>query len=73
MPEVIQKRVIEKFLQLKSHHNIFILLGVLKNFEPATHRLRIGSYRIVMELKSRKAKNITFLILKIGHRKNIYC
>jgi len=33
------------------------------------YKLRIGDYRIIMDIDS---ENLQILILKIGHRKNIY-
>ncbi len=64
----LKKRVTQKLEQLKSHTHIFSLLEVVVDFEPATHRLRIGNYRLLIMQKSED----NFLILKIGHRREIY-
>lgn len=37
--------------------------------EEGTFRIRVGDYRIIYEIEGRR---LTILILKIGHRKDIY-
>jgi len=63
-----QERIINKLKSLKDHPNISQVLGTLTDFSPATHRLRIGSFRLILEQKSAKK----FLILDLGHRRSIY-
>jgi mRNA-degrading endonuclease RelE of RelBE toxin-antitoxin system len=72
LPKSIQKRIIDKLKELKSHEDIFSILKLLNHFEPASHRLRIGSYRLILELKNQKEMDCEFWILDIGHRKDIY-
>ncbi len=57
----------EKLVEIKTTKN-FSQLNTLKNFEPATHRLRIGDYRLILE----QVTSTEFLILDIGHRRDIY-
>lgn len=64
----IQNTIIKKLKELKAHPNIFSVLKRMENVEPATHRLRIGNYRLVLEHK----KDDIFSILDTGHRKDIY-
>ena len=64
----IQERVREKLVALKKHDHIDAVLKPLTNFEPATHRLRIGSYRIILQ----RLSHDDFLVLDIGHRADIY-
>ena len=71
-PENIQIRITDKLTELKTHTNILSILKKLINFEPATHRMRIGSYRLILELTSQTENACQFLILDIGHRKEIY-
>ncbi len=56
-------------LKLKniSHWKIDWNFRALHNFSPATHRLRIGDYRLIL-----KKESSTYIVLDIGHRKNIY-
>ena len=64
----IQVRIKDKVVLYK--HDEHLLKKNLKsvvNLLPITHRLRIGSYRLLL----RDDKD-GFIILKIGHRKQIY-
>lgn len=72
LPKIIQKRIISKLKELKTCDDILAVLKRLTDFEPATHRLRIGSYRVILELKKQNKNNFEFWILDIGHRKDIY-
>lgn len=72
MPQSSQDRILTKLKSLKGHVNIFSLLKKLHHFEPATHRLRIGDYRLILGLKQHEVEKIKFLILDVGDRKNIY-
>lgn len=68
----VQKRVIEKLEELRTHDDILSILKRLINFEPATHRLRIGDYRLILALRDQTEKDFEFYVLDIGHRKDIY-
>ena len=72
LPKTIQKRVVEKLEELKIHEDILSVLKRLTNFEPATHRLRVGMYRLILELKLHTENSFEFLVLDLGHRKDIY-
>lgn len=64
-----QNRLQEKLLELKNHPNIFSVLLAVTNLEPATHRLRIGTHRLLL---CHEKGSSSFLVLKIGHRRDIY-
>lgn len=64
----LQDRILDKLKELKKHNHIFSVLKPLRDFSPATHRLRIGGYRMILQ---HKEDNI-FLVLDVGHRKDIY-
>ncbi len=68
----VKERMIEKLHELKKHNNIFSVITPLYNFQPATHRLRIGNYRLLLHIQTKKGQNYIFWVLKVGHRKNIY-
>ncbi len=72
LSKTVQQRLIAKLKELKNHTDILSVLKRLSNFEPATHRLRIGDYRLIIELKEQTEKDFEFWILDIGHRKDIY-
>lgn len=63
----IQKRIVKKLQELKNHPSIFSVLEPVRDLEPATHRLRIGEYRLLISTKDN-----AFLILKVGHRRDVY-
>ena len=72
LPELIRERIRVKLHELKSHPNIFFLARPVYGIYPATHRLRVGKYRILMEL-IRNENNLTeFEIFKIDLRGDIY-
>ncbi len=72
LPTPTQKRVIAKLKFFKTHPDIFTVLKKLYDVKPATHRLRIGDYRLILELKSTKQDSSLWWILDIGHRADIY-
>ncbi|MBT4917193.1 hypothetical protein HON58_02025 [Candidatus Peregrinibacteria bacterium] len=72
LPVVVQERILVKLKALKKHDDIFSVLKKLHHLEPATHRLRIGGYRLILELNEHKKGFIRFLVLDVGDRKDIY-
>lgn len=68
----IRERILAKLKELKTHEAIFSVLKPLHHFEPATHRLRVGSYRLILALKSQEKEAYLFWILDVGDRKEIY-
>lgn len=74
LSQIDRDRISEKLKELKNCENIFPFLKRLVDFEPATHRLRIGNYRLILMLneKSSGSKTLNFLVLDVGHRKDIY-
>lgn len=62
-----RERIIKKLTELKVVDNIYDFLKSLTNLEPATHRLRIWNYRLLISINEKDV-----FILKIGHRKEIY-
>jgi len=61
-------RIQKKFQALKNHPSIYSVLEPLTDFHPATHRLRIGDYRVLLADEG----DGSFLIVKVGHRRSIY-
>ena len=72
LPPDIQKRILGKLLALKDHPDIFSVAYRLELLAPATHKLRIGSYRLLLELKHSDKSSAVFHVLRAGHRKDIY-
>jgi len=67
-----QKRILQKLQMLKNHPDVFSVVGKLHDIYPATHKLRIGNYRLILELKDNTKSDTLFHILRAGHRKDIY-
>lgn len=61
-------RIRKKLQTLRDHPSIYSVLEPLTDFHPATHRLRIGDYRVLMADEDDGA----FLVVKVGHRSSIY-
>ena len=72
LPKDIQERINSKLQIVKNHFDIFAILKTTQELPPATHRLRIGNYRLLLFLKSNYDKNVIFLVLKIAHRRDVY-
>ena len=69
LPKNIQEKILEAFSFLaQSPYSELLNIKKLKGAD-SLYRLRIGDYRIVYEVKD---KVLTILIIKIGHRKDIY-
>lgn len=72
LPKSAQKRILEKLKKLKDHEDVFSVLKRLHHLEPASHRLRIGHYRLILELKKQEKSVTRFFVLDVGDRKDVY-
>lgn len=63
----LRKRIIKKLRFFASQEDPIIFASPLVNIPPATHRFRIGHYRISFYIQS-----TTIYILRIRHRREIY-
>jgi len=64
----VQERLHAKLQEFKDHERLAALLKPLTNFAPATHRLRVGEYRVIVQ----RISETGFLVLDIGHRATVY-
>lgn len=63
-----QQRIKDKLLLLKQDKDLLKQnLKAVFNIKPITHRIRIGSHRLLL-----KEETENYIILKVGHRKEIY-
>lgn len=67
IPKELQIRIIKKIKFFASQTNPLIFSKPLVNLPPATHRFRVGDYRIAFYIASKY-----IYIEKVGHRKEIY-
>ncbi|OGJ43111.1 hypothetical protein A3B60_00220 [Candidatus Peregrinibacteria bacterium RIFCSPLOWO2_01_FULL_39_12] len=68
----IQLRITDKLKYLKSHPDIFSILVLMKDSRFTTHRLRVGSYRLILRLNVHKKNYIEFIVVKAGDRREVY-
>ena len=61
----VQERILKTLerIRIRPHSFVKKLVG-----EPA-YRLRVGDYRVIIDIQN---ETLTILVIKIGHRKNIY-
>lgn len=62
-----QARILDKLKFLKDINNISNFIRPLVNFKPATHRLRVWNFRLILQ----KDKD-TFIVFSVWNRWNIY-
>ena len=67
LPSQVRKRILEKLKFYSSQNNPLKFAEKLKDYRFGEYRFRIGNYRILFDVKKE-----TVIILKIGHRKDIY-
>ncbi len=67
LPENTQRKIIDKLKFFASTSDPLKFAHTIKGDKLGEYRFRIGSYRAVFNVK-----NDTAVILKIGHRKDIY-
>jgi mRNA-degrading endonuclease RelE of RelBE toxin-antitoxin system len=67
-----RERILAKLNELKNVKNPELVMRKLKHFKPATHRLRVGNFRLILSLEKYQSGFGEFLILDVGHRRNIY-
>ncbi len=68
LEEDVQERIVAKLKEMKTHQHIEAVLKPLTDFGPATHRLRIGDYRVIVQ----RISKTDFLIIDVDHRRNVY-
>ncbi len=67
-PLQVQEYLLEKLREYKNREDFLKLLKKLQGFDPATHRLRAGNYRFILEHLAEGK----WLILDMADRKDIY-
>ena len=65
LPKDLQKRVGYALERIKIRPESY----VSKLVGETSYKLRVGDYRVIMDIQREK---LLILVLKIGHRKNIY-
>jgi mRNA-degrading endonuclease RelE of RelBE toxin-antitoxin system len=68
LPKNFQSRLRTKLLYWQNTKNPLEFATPLVNYAGATHRFRVGAYRIIVLQKP----NEKILVLRIRHRKDVY-
>lgn len=63
----IRNRIIGKLDEICAHNILPADTQILTDYRIGQYRIRIGDYRVIFDLESE-----TLVILKVGHRRNIY-
>lgn len=65
LPRDIQQRLLSALERIRIRPEIFVerLIGI------PYYKFRVGDYRIILDIEQNK---LLILIIKIGHRKNVY-
>lgn len=64
----VYDRIQRKIKWLKKHPDPRSVLYPLEGYEPASYKLRVGNYRLILHHMSKRE----FVIVDIGHRREIY-
>jgi mRNA-degrading endonuclease RelE of RelBE toxin-antitoxin system len=68
LPKIFQSRLKTKLLYWQGSENPLQFAVPLVKYVGATHRFRVGTYRLIVLVKS----DGEILILRIRHRKDVY-
>lgn len=67
LPRDIQLRIIKKLEFFSNQQDPFIFSKPLVDLPPATHRFRVGNYRIAFYVKQE-----TIYVERVRHRREVY-
>lgn len=67
LPKNIQQEIIDKLEHYLDQSSPLSFAKRLAGITPPAYRFRVGDYRIIFELRRNEV-----LVLKVGHRKDIY-
>jgi len=65
MQAAVQKRIISALRRIRIRPEAFLT----KQVGDSSYKLRVGDYRVLMDLDRGR---LEILVIKVGHRKNIY-
>lgn len=67
LPSQVRKRILEKLKFYSLQENPLKFAEKLKDYRFGEYRFRIGDYRVIFDVKNHR-----IIILKVGHRRDIY-
>ncbi|MBI2591234.1 MAG: type II toxin-antitoxin system RelE/ParE family toxin [Candidatus Brennerbacteria bacterium] len=65
--KLIQNQIRKKLVFYAKNGNILKFAEKLKDYSFGEYRFRIGDYRLIFDFRDK-----TIIVLKVGHRKDIY-
>ncbi len=65
LEKIVQGRIIAVLERIRIRPEAY----VIKLVGDPGYKLRVGDYRVIMDIDNKK---LTIMVLKVGHRKNIY-
>lgn len=70
LPKILQNRITAKLSYFQNSENPLLFAKKLRGFSNR-FRFRIGDYRVIIEVRDHNVV-VILLILKIGHRREVY-
>lgn len=67
IPSDVRERIVKKLAYYLTVPNPLIFADHLVNYKIGEYRFRVGDYRVIFDVKMAK-----ILVLKIGHRREVY-
>lgn len=67
LPKEMQKRILKKLQFFALQKDVLVFSKPLVNLPPATHRFRVGDYRIAFYISEKE-----IYIERIGNRREVY-
>ena len=67
LPSQIRRRILEKLKFYSLQENPLRFADKLKDYRFGNYRFRIGDYRVLFDVEDKK-----IIILKVGHRSDVY-
>jgi len=67
LPSQVRRRILEKLKFYSLQENPLRFADKLKDYRFGNYRFRIGDYRVLFDVEDKK-----IIILKVGHRSDIY-
>ena len=61
----LQERIVKVLERIRIRPEVYLIKLVGED----SYRLRVGDYRIILDIKE---KELLILVIRIGHRKNVY-
>ena len=72
LPKSIAKRILEKLKDALEGESIFKNAKPLTGYSTPIYRFRVGDYRLIFRREEKSKEWVLLVVLKVGHRREIY-